>query len=129
MDDADGVEDFLPGSAFEEVAFGAGPDGAEDAIVGVEDGEDDDAYVAVVVAKRFQDSQPVHFRHLEVEKEDVGGEGGDVVEGFVAVAGLADDFEVILRVEDGDEAVAYDGVVVGDEDADRFRHRANRSGR
>ena len=41
---------------------------------------------------------------------------------LAAVGRLADDLDVVLEVEEGAQALAYDGVVVGDQDADHPRH-------
>ena len=44
--------------------------------------------------------------------------------GLLAIGGLADDLDAVLKLEECAQALAHDRVVVDDEDADRIRrHR------
>ena len=67
---------------------------------------------------RFKRAHAVEPRHHEVEQDHVGvGARGGVDRGL-AVAGLGDDLDVVLEVEERAQALAHDGVVVGEQDAD-----------
>ena len=69
---------------------------------------------------------PVDARHPDVHQDHVGLELGREAHRLRAVLGLADDLEVVARLEDQAEAAAHERLVVGDQDADR--HRSPRAG-
>ena len=62
--------------------------------------------------------QAVDFRHRHVEHDNVGVELFVELDGFRAATGLADHFDVELVFEDAPEALAYQRMVVGEQDAD-----------
>ena len=65
--------------------------------------------------------EPAEARHRDVHHGDVGLEGLRPCDGLAAVRGLADHLHVVGHVDQGLHALADDGVVVGDENAD-LRH-------
>jgi len=54
-------------------------------------------------------------------QQDVGAKGPHRSDRLRAVAGLADDLDVALAVEDHDEARAHQFLIVHDQDTDRHR--------
>ena len=58
--------------------------------------------------------------HPDVHQDDVGKRVGRLLDGFAAVAGLADDLDVGLLLEDHLQPAPEQGVVVDDQDADRL---------
>lgn len=66
--------------------------------------------------------EAVHLRHGQVEKNHVGLVFFDVLESLEAVASLMADFNARLSFEQGANAAANDGVIVGDENPIRFGH-------
>ena len=66
--------------------------------------------------------QPVDLRHADVHQHDVGEQFGRERDRLGAVAGLADDFDVVLGVEQGAEPGAHQHLVVGEQHADRHGH-------
>ena len=67
--------------------------------------------------------QPGHPRHRDVEDREVDVVAQRALDRLGAVAGLGDDLEVGLGVEDEPQPVAHDGVVVGEQDAGGQRYR------
>ena len=56
---------------------------------------------------------------LQIHQDDVRGGLAGQCRGLPAAAGLADDLDAGGAVQQGEQAGAYDGVVIADEDADR----------
>ena len=65
--------------------------------------------------------EAVHARHDGLGDHDVGVTLADEGKRLEAVAGLGDDPDVRLRVEQGADALTLDGVVVHEQDADLGR--------
>ena len=97
-----------------------GPDRLEHVLVEVERGEDHDLHVGqpLVVGDAPGGRQPVDAGHADVHQHDVGPQLEGEAHGLVAVGGLADDGDVVLRVEQGPEPAAHQRLVVGDDDGD-----------
>ena len=70
-------------------------------------------------------SIPSSCGHLDVHHHDVGQRLADDVQRVAAVGGGADDLDAVERAEQGDQPVADDLVVVGDDDPDRARSCAS----
>ena len=105
----------------EQVAGGAGAQRGEELVVVAEARQHDDPR-ARALAQALQRADAVEPRHHEVEQDHVGvGARGGVDRGL-AVAGLGDDLDVVLEVEERAQALAHDRVVVGEQDADHARH-------
>ena len=60
----------------------------------------------------------VEHRHPQVHQHDVGPGGERESDRLLAVRGLAHDLEVVEQPEQGDEPVAHERLIVGDEDPD-----------
>ncbi len=88
----------------------------------------------LLVHRKYQDTQfrplgldlPDEFHaalpgHRHVEQQHVELLRANLLQHFVAIAGLADDGEVIGRVQQLLQSLAEDGVIVGDEHADHVR--------
>ena len=61
---------------------------------------------------------PVQVGHADIHQHDVGPQRPGGLDRLTPVAGLANDLEVGLGVEDHAEACADERLVVGDQDAD-----------
>jgi hypothetical protein len=66
----------------------------------------------------------VHDRHSDVHEHDVGPDARDCVYGIRSVAGLADDMNVRLGLEELDEPGAHELLVVHDEYPGAHRSRS-----
>ncbi len=73
------------------------------------------------VGQLLQRLQPVGPRHREIEQQDVGPELRHLRHRLVAVARFAHHLEAGVGLEQPAQAVAEDGMVVGDHDSDRAR--------
>jgi hypothetical protein len=122
VDGLDGGGELFDGHALEEVGLSSGLQGAEDVLIAVEGGEDDEAGCGVFGADADDGVDAAESGELEVHEGDVGAEGAMEFDGFEAVAGFADDFDLGHDVEKSDEALTDDVVVVDDEDADGITH-------
>ena len=72
---------------------------------------------------------PVAARHVQVHQHDVGLQVERPCDGRVAVDGLTHELEAVDGREQGSDAFAEVGRVVGNQDAQRFGHRQPRRSR
>src|SRR5690348_3468233 len=93
-DGPDGADDVRGWRVFEQEAAGAGPQGTQDVVVGVEGREDDDLGRPLAAAHDFGGRQAVHSWHADVHQHDAGLVFGDGAFDLAAVGGLADDLNV-----------------------------------
>ena len=115
-DVADGGEEFGGGGGLDDVGGGAGVEhGADELGVGVH-GEGDDADFGVGFEDAACGLDAVEVGHVDIHNDDVGAEVPGEFDGVAAGGGFADDFEIGVGGEDGAEAVADEGVVVGEEE-------------
>lgn len=122
-DGTDDFEQFLAGGVFEQIGFGSGAESFVDMLVGVVDGEHDNASVGGGGADGGDGFDSVGDGHSQVEEGDIGLMFLEQVDRFLSVVGLGYHAHVGLVVDDGDESFADDGMVVGDEDANVGRSR------
>src|SRR5690349_20774392 len=121
-DGPDGADDVRGWRVFEQEAAGAGPQGTQDVVVGVEGREDDDLGRALAAAHDFGGRQAVHSRHANVHQHDAGLVFGDGAFDLAAVGGLADDLNVTGARQQHAEPGADQCVVVDDQHADPLAH-------
>ena len=116
MGGADRAHELGGLDVLEQVAGGARAQRREELVVVAEAGQHDHPRAGAPQALERADA--VEPRHHEVEQDHVrvGARGG--VDGGLAVAGLGDDLDVVLEVEERAQALAHDRVVVGEQDAD-----------
>jgi hypothetical protein len=72
------------------------------------------------LADRSNDFEAVHFRHGQIEHEQVGLVLPDVLKCLHAVGGFGTNFDVRQRLQHGADAGAHDYMVVGNENTVRF---------
>lgn len=72
-------------------------------------GADDDGGDGMEEHEAAQEGETVHARHLEVEGDDVGTEGEDLIAGDVGIGRGGDDFDVGLAGDGLGEDLADDG--------------------
>jgi hypothetical protein len=129
VDGADGARDLLGRGALEQVPAGAGPDGAQHALVRIVGGEDQNARLGGHGGEAGQGLDAVHSRELQVEQHHVGPQALGERQGLLARPDRADDAEVRLVLQDSHQALADDGMVVDDQDTDHAGPRSSgRSG-
>ena len=83
------------------------------------------------LGESLNDLEPIHFGHLDIQKNQLGAEAGDGVESGAAVPRLADEVNGRFRAEEGTEAFPGEFLVIHDECSDLV-HSQNfvpRSGR
>ena len=118
VDGADGVDQIFKVGVFEDVASGSGLEAPVDVFVGVVGGDDDDVGVGTGFTDAADGIDAFQVGHAQVHQGDIGLVLLMQLDGFKAVAGLGDDLEVVLEGEDGDDALADDAVVFGNENGD-----------
>jgi hypothetical protein len=106
----------------EQEAAGAGAQGAQDIIVGLEGGEDDDLGCLGPRAQQLGGGQALHPRRADVHQHDVGPVLGHRLCDLAAVRGLGDDRDVVGACEQHGQPGANQRVVVDDEHADPLAH-------
>src|SRR5581483_10035303 len=94
--------------------------GFVDVLVEVEGGENEDARARSRCVEPAGCVDAVELGHADVHDDDVGVELTGEAQRFASVGGFADDLDVALQFEDEPEALPYEGLVVGEQDA---RHR------
>ncbi len=117
---------LLARRALKQIALRARLHRAEDTLVGVERREDDHPHVDALRVQRFERLDAIHFRHFQIEQQHVRGDLPELRDDFAPIRRRADDLEIGLRAQNGDQTVAHDRVIVGDEDADA--HNADSNG-
>jgi len=90
------------------------------AVVAVVGGEDDEARGRELLADANDGGDTAKARELEVHEGDIGLQGAEEVDGFDAIAGLADDFDLRDGGEQSSESLTDYVVVLDDHDTDWF---------
>jgi uncharacterized membrane protein YbhN (UPF0104 family) len=105
---------------FEQEAAGASPQRGVDVLVEIEGGKDEHLDVPGLPGPADQPGsfQPVQVRHPDVHEDDIGLCLPRQRDRLGAVAGLTDDLEVRRGVNEHAETAAYEGLVVGHDNAD-----------
>ena len=116
-DNADCLDEVLGRRGLEQERGRTGGEGVKHVLVQLECGEDDDPRAARDLASGFD---AVETRHADVHQDDIGPFLADEVDRLLAVAGLAGDPHVGLRLHDHAKARAHQGLVVGDDDSDQL---------
>jgi len=116
-DGEDGFDEFGFEAILEDIAASAFPDGAEDvAFVGVH-AEHEDGDGGVEAMQLGEGFEAVEALHADVEEDKVGEVFAGEIDGFGAGAGFSDDEEGGVGFEDAADALADEGVIVGEKDA------------
>jgi hypothetical protein len=120
------VHQDLAWRVLEQVAVGAGLDGADDVGVGVVGGEHQHPRRFRSGAQLPGGVDSVEAGHAQVHQDQVGPQLDDPGEGLVPVGSLAHDLEVGLLAEHRDQSSANDRVVVDHEEPQRHRGTSSR---
>ena len=122
-DGPDRPRDLGGGGALQQVALRARPDRAQHALVGVVGGEDQDPRRGLASSRRGIASTPLMPGSSRSSSTHVRLQPPDQRQRVLGRAGRADDLEVGLVLERGDQPLAHDRVVV-----DHQRRGSSRSG-
>src|SRR3990172_5978372 len=117
MDGLDAEQELVYLRLLDDVAVGAGLQGAGDVLVLHVAGEHEDFGLGQAAADLTRRLDAVEAGHDRVHEDDVGLDLLGDLDGLAAVGGLADDLEAGLGLEHVAERLADDGGGVGDEDA------------
>ena len=110
------------GGVLEQEPAGAGAQGAQDVVVGLERREDDDLGRVVARAQQLGGGETVHPGHPDVHQHDVGLVLGHRVCDLAAVRRLADDHDLLDAREQHRQPRADERVVVDDQHSDLLAH-------
>ncbi len=116
-DRVDGGQEVLWCDVFEEEAAGAGDERVKHVLVEVEGREHQHPWGSRHGEELPGGLEPVHHRHADIHQHDVGAGPLAGVDGLSAVAGLGDDTDLRVGLEDHAEAGPDERLVVGDQDA------------
>src|SRR5438093_9280150 len=124
-DHPDRIEHFLAFGALQDEGLCPRPDRfgrVRRVLVG---SEDDDADVGMLVPHPSGDLEPVDPRQADVDEEDVrlAGVRSGELQGLLAVGRFAHHHDAARRLEQLDEALARQGMVLGDADPDQTVRR------
>ena len=114
-DGADGGEQLGRRRVLQQEAAGAGLEPGEDVLVEVEGGEDEDLAGRAGGGDRGGRRDPVHARHPDVHQHDVGVQGRCHADPGRPVAGLADDLDVGLGLQDQPEPHPEQGLIIDEQ--------------
>ena len=126
-DVGDGLGQRGAADLLEQVARSAGHDRGEQGVVVVVGGEDEAAGAGAAHLHLAADVDAAPVGQPSVEQGDLRRERGDAPQRLGGGPGLADDPEVVVRLEQVDEPAPDDLVVVEQEDRDRRRHLPGRA--
>jgi hypothetical protein len=119
-DDLDCVQQLAWARVLEQEAACARAQGAVDVLVGVEGGQHEHARALEVPIRADEPGrlQAVEHGHADVHQHDVREHAPGEIDRFAPVGRLTGDLHPLLGVDEGGEAAADGGLVIGDEDAD-----------
>ena len=106
----------------EEVAERAVLEKFEDVVVAVMDGEGYDLRPRARLFELLRDLESRQPRHVDVEQEDVGLQHKCPREGFLSVLRLADDLEVVLKIQHALDPLAEQRMIVRKKYSNRHLH-------
>lgn len=112
----DGAHQVAGGLGFDNVAEGAGGFEGVGEFGGLVHGEDQDAGANFHLNQLGEDFKAIFAGHADIEDDEVGIEGLSFGDGVESVASLADDLPLGMAAQDEEDAVAYDIVVIDNED-------------
>ena len=85
-------------------------------------GHKDDRGSVCIVQQRLRDFHAGVARHADIQEDDVGTGAADLVQRFVAAAGLPHDAKILVWREEHPDALAGQRFIVGDYNSVRGRH-------
>lgn len=113
------IEELPRLGILEQIALGPGFEGVLDARPVRKRGEDEDPGLVSPAAQLASRADAIEHGHGQVHQDDVDVRvGGEQIEGFAAVAGLADDGYVLVLLEQGPQTDPHEVVVIDEQDAD-----------
>ena len=124
VNNADSVEKLIARYTFEQVTLHPRLNRFHNAFVAVEGGEGNGAHAGVDGLHAAQRFHPVNAGHLQIDEDDIGAVGVELVDEILAATGLGHHIEIGLGAEDGDKAVEHHRVVVGNDQANLGGHGA-----
>jgi hypothetical protein len=129
LDVAHSGEQFDVGIGFQDVATGAAAQNFASDVFGKVHGKDQDVGLGRFVTNEAGHFEAVHFRHGEIQEDEIGLVLFDVFNRFDAGGGFAAHFDSGLRFEQRANAATHHGVIIRYQDAIRlgrctlFAHR------
>ena len=118
---AHGRAEVSGGSVLEQKAARPGPQRGQHVLVEVEGRQHDHARRRVELHQPARGLDAVHAGHADVHQADVGRHTPRQPHGVLAVRRLPDDLKILLGLEDEAKSGAHEGLIVGDEHADRHQ--------
>jgi hypothetical protein len=126
-DRVDSRDELLGRAALEQETAGAGAQGAEDVLVGLEGREDQDPHLGRHREQLGGRGDTVELRHAHVHQHHVGAAVASPVHGLAAVLRLVEDLDRVVARQDRAQAAAQELVVVDEHDSDSLAHSLARS--
>jgi hypothetical protein len=113
-------EEFFHAGVLAKEPAGPGMQSPSDVLIRFEGGADEDPGLGQrrVAADRGRRGQAVRAGHANVHEDDVGVVDAGELHGFLPVAGFTDDLRVVAGVDQRPEGGSYQGLVVGEQDAE-----------
>jgi len=93
---ANGLDEFVGGNVFEQIANSAGPQAIEDQLVVIESGDDDDPCGRVGGQQAARGGNAIERGHAQVHQDDVRLESVGRGQRLQAIAGLADNLQIFV---------------------------------
>ena len=119
---ANRAQQFIGARALEHIARRTRGQDAEEIILVLVHGQDQNLDERVGFLQRTRRFETVHARHANIHQGEIRLKRMREAQRLYAVGCLANDFHVGLRVQDHTHAFAHNGVVIGEQYPD-FRHR------
>ena len=120
MHAADRGDQLVMAEGLDQVLAGAGLHGAAQVVALALDRHDDHRRGRQLLSEPLGELDPVHDRHVHVGEDDVGQQPVRLLEALLAVAGSADDLDVLFEPEQLAQVVPGARDVVDDEEPDQI---------
>jgi hypothetical protein len=115
---SDGLDEFGAFGTFHHVAIGTRLQGLADGVGLLAHGQDNDPHVGVLLLDLQAEVDAVEHGHVQVREHHIDPLGFEPLQDLPTVGNDARDLKALHGVEHDAEAVAHNGVVVGDENTD-----------
>src|SRR5437660_8125391 len=109
-------ENLFAWRILEQIAVRASLDGVNNALIVIKGGKDDNARHAWLLTQATDGFNAIHYRHFEIEQEDIWVELHDLANCFFAVGTFRDHLEIWLGLQQSAKTLAHNRVIIGEQD-------------
>src|SRR3954463_14010027 len=101
MGGAYSVGQFVRRNVLKQITDGAGFERVVDEVIFFETGKDKDLHVRIPLPYLTRSGGSIHTWHDQIHQNDIGQKALAEAYGLLAISGLADQFKVVIGIEEG----------------------------